>query len=115
VTLIAKRVGCAWNTAKKYIDTYQTITRAYENECESVLDLAEMKVIESLKAGDGPMLRYYLSTKGKRRGYVERQEHTGAEGAPIEVSIGDIREQLIDRINRIAARDEADSAHSGPE
>jgi len=46
---------------------------------------------------------------------VQRQEHTGAEGAPIEVSIGDIREQLIDRINRIAARDEADSAHSGPE
>ena len=74
ITTIAKRVGCAWHTAKKYIEKYATAKRAYEDECESILDLAEVQVIKQLQRGDGSMLRWYLSTKGKNRGYVERVE-----------------------------------------
>jgi len=74
ITAIAKRVGCSWNTARRYIDTHPTVRDAYAAECESVLDLAEAKTIEAIKNGDGIMIRYYLSTKGKNRGYVERQE-----------------------------------------
>ena len=74
VTAIARKVGCAWNTAKKYIDTYPTVQRAYQDECESILDLAEAKVISAIKGGDSQMIRYYLSTKGKRRGYSEKVE-----------------------------------------
>jgi len=85
VTAIAKRVGCAWNTARKYIDSHPTVRAAYDNECESVLDLAEAKTIEAIKSGDSAMIRYYLSTKGKNRGYTERQEITGAEGKPVLV------------------------------
>jgi len=85
ITAIAKKVGCAWHTAKKYIDTYATVGQAYQDECEKVLDLAESKVIEMIHASDGQMVRYYLSTKGKRRGYTERQEITGADGEPIQI------------------------------
>ena len=76
---IAKRVGCAWHTAKKYIDTYATVGRAYDDECQKILDLAETKVIEMISEKDGPMIRYYLSTKGKNRGYTLRTEleHSG--------------------------------------
>ena len=74
VSAIAKKVGCSWDTAKKYITTYPTIASAYANECESVLDMAESKVISMMNKEDGAMLRYYLSTKGKSRGYVERKE-----------------------------------------
>ena len=74
VSTIAKKVGCSWDTAKKYITTYSTISQAYTNECESVLDMAESKVISMMNKEDGAMLRYYLSTKGKARGYVERKE-----------------------------------------
>jgi len=80
VTLIAKRLGCSWHTARNYIDKYPTARRAYEDEDEKTLDLAESKVIEAINAGDGQMVRYYLSTRGRKRGYVERQEVTGAEG-----------------------------------
>jgi hypothetical protein len=89
VSTIAKRVGCDWHTAKKYIDTYPTVNRAYQDECERVLDLAETKVIELINDKDGAMIRYYLSTKGKKRGYTEKQqiEHTGKDGGPIEQKV----------------------------
>ena len=74
VTAIARKVGCDWSTAKKYIDNYATVQRAYQDECESILDLAEAKVISAIKDGDSQMIRYYLSTKGKRRGYSEKVE-----------------------------------------
>ena len=88
VSAIAKRVGCCWNTARKYIDTHPTVRQAYDDECETVLDFAESKVIELMRHDDGQMIRYYLSTKGKKRGYTERQEITGAEGvSPLGIQI----------------------------
>jgi hypothetical protein len=83
ITAIARKVGCAWHTVKKYIDTYATVQAAYQDECESILDLAEAKVISAIKNDDGQMIRYYLSTKGKRRGYSERHETSGPDGGPI--------------------------------
>ncbi len=85
VTAIAKKVGCDWSTAKKYIGAHPTVQAAYNDECESVLDLAEAKTIQLIQAGDAQMIRYYLSTKGKRRGYVERQELAGADGGPVRL------------------------------
>jgi len=87
ITAIARRVGCSWHTADKYIKRYPTIQQAYRDECERVLDIAESKVIELISAGDPQMLRYYLSTKGKKRGYTERQEVTGENGAAIAFRI----------------------------
>jgi len=74
ITTIAKRVGCAWHTAKKYIDTYPTVKRAYDDETESIADLAEVGLIKALKAEDGSMIRFYLTTKARHRGYVVKQE-----------------------------------------
>jgi len=42
VTTIALRVGCAWHTAKKYIEQHPTVKAAYDAECERVLDAAEL-------------------------------------------------------------------------
>jgi hypothetical protein len=87
ISAIAKKVGCDWHTAKRYCTQYATVKQAYEDECERVLDLAESKVIVALKEGDGVMIRYYLSTKGKERGYVERKEVTGDEGGPVIIQV----------------------------
>ncbi len=74
ISAIARRVGCSWHTAKKYIQEMPTVKAVYEDECESVLDLAEVKLIEAVKGGDLAAVKYMLSTKGKGRGYTERQE-----------------------------------------
>ena len=103
ITTIAKRVGCAWHTAKKYIEKYATIRRVYESECESMLDLAELEALKLIKAGDSSMIRWYLSTKGKNRGYVERVEQEQIGVVVIKV------EREKPRTNR-SAEDAAPSA-----
>ena len=69
ITTIAERVGCDWNTAKKYINLYTSVRKAYENECECLKDEAESTIITALKAKDLPMSKWYLMQKGKDRGY----------------------------------------------
>lgn len=87
ISAIAKKVGCDWHTAKKYITEHPTIKRIYDNECEGVLDLAEVKLIEQVRDGQSWAIKYMLSTKGKDRGYTERQEITGKDGDSVVVKV----------------------------
>ena len=77
---IAERLGCEWHTAKTYVEKDEETKKAYENETESVLDLAESKLIENIKDNDNTAIIFYLKTKGKKRGYIERSELVVAGG-----------------------------------
>ena len=71
----------------------------FSQQCEDIeernLDLAEMKLLNAIREGKTAELLFYLKTKGKRRGYVERQEITGIDGQQLfEVRIIDTAEQL---------------------
>jgi len=50
----------------------------FRNEVDSIqdiaLDLAESELHKHIKDGNITALIFYLKTKGKRRGYIERQE-----------------------------------------
>jgi len=83
----ARRLGCHWTTVDRYIKRYPTVARAYEEERQSIVDLAEVKLVERLKDGDGTMIRFVLATLGKDRGYVERREVTGEGGGPLTIII----------------------------
>jgi len=41
---------------------------------EAVLDLAEQKLIESMDQSKAWAIKYYLSTKGRKRGYMQKTE-----------------------------------------
>ena len=86
-TAIARKVGCDWHTADKYIKTYPTVAQAYADECEGVLDLAESKLIQQVNNGEQWAVKYILSTKGKNRGFTERTEVTGADGQDIVLRV----------------------------
>jgi len=97
ISTIASRVGCNWHTAKKYIVEYPTVAAAYEDECEKVTDVAEATVITAMKDGDVQTAKWYLTMKGRGRGYAltQRQEISGADGGALRIEyINDWRNDI---------------------
>ena len=45
-----------------------------ENVKEGLLDLAESKLLENVNNNENIAIIFYLKTKGKQRGYIEKQE-----------------------------------------
>ena len=87
ISVIAQRVGCAWHTAQKYIQEYATVADAYADETEGIIDLAESTVLKAIKGGDVSAAKWYLTTKGKDRGYTERREYAGADGDALTIRV----------------------------
>ena len=83
IDTIAKKVGCDWHTAKKYIDEYQSITQAYNDEVERVSDMAVAVVIKAIKDGDVPTAKWYL-TKKRKGEFGEAVDVTSA-GNPLTI------------------------------
>lgn len=87
VSAIARKLSCDWNTANKWITTYPTVKAAYDAECEAMLDLAESTVLKNIKEGDTSDAKWYLTKKGKRRGYGDNLELTGNGGGPVVIKL----------------------------
>jgi len=74
ITNIAQNLNCDWHTARKYANKYEEAKLLLESESEGLLDNAENAMHNLISSGDVTMIKYYLSTKGRKRGYTERQE-----------------------------------------
>ena len=81
---VARQSHYNWLEADEYYKT------RVEEIKEMRLDFAEGALMELIKEGNVAATIFFLKTQGKRRGYIERQEVTGAEGAPIIEIIGNI-------------------------
>jgi hypothetical protein len=51
---------------------------------EELVDMAENKLATNIANGCVTSILFTLKTLGKKRGYIERIEKTGADGAPLE-------------------------------
>lgn len=80
LTVVAKRTGLHYVTVCEYVREFPEVKQAITEAKEKMLDFAESKLVEKIKAGDNTMIIFYLKTQGKARGYVERSEITGREG-----------------------------------
>ena len=49
ISAIARKVGCDWKTADSLVRDFPTVKRAYDAECEAMLDLAESAVLRNIK------------------------------------------------------------------
>jgi len=110
ISIITRRVGCDWNTTKKYVTQYPTVAAAYAAEIETPLDTAESVVIRNIQLAakqqqeaDAPVdsadAKWYLTMKGKNRGYSTRQEITGADGGPMQAEI------IVKRLKNVSTDD----------
>ncbi len=87
VSLIADRVGCAWNTAKKYIEKYPTVNRAWHNERSRINDRAQDNIITAIRNGDLQMSKWWLSVLDDEFKPKQSVEHSGQDGGPITITL----------------------------
>ena len=98
--MLAQKYGsCSPNTVKNYIRRHASLQAVEEEIAQQTLDLAETKLVQAIGDGNMTAVIFYLKTKGRQRGYIERREIEGVEdGKPIPIrpdlsglSDGDLR------------------------
>lgn len=85
----ARYLGCSRNTIARYIENYPTVKAVYDEERETLIDFAENQLFKQVQDGNITAIIFTLKTIGKSRGYVERQEVTGADGGAVLVKWDD--------------------------
>ena len=60
VSAIADKVGCTWNTAKKYLTEYATVNQAWQNERNRINDRAKHHIIKAVMDGDLQICKWWL-------------------------------------------------------
>ena len=83
LTVAARKLGCSRTTVYRYMERYSTIKDAYQEANESNIDFVETKLMEQINKGNITAIIFFLKTKAKHRGYVERQEVAGTDGGEI--------------------------------
>lgn len=101
VSNVARKLGISWSTAEIHINKYPEAISAFKDEKEAILDMAENELFKKVKAGSEPMIKYILSTKGKERGYTERTEVTGKDGAPVSVNLSHLTDEQLEALAAI--------------
>lgn len=96
------QVGIGRTTFYRYVKEDPEFKAAVDAVQDVALDYVESKLFERIegvmmtgKRGeeaysippDTTAIIFYLKTKGKKRGYVERTEHTGVDGQPLEFTL----------------------------
>ena len=75
VSLACKEAGIARVTHYEWMNVDPKYRAEIENISEMAIDYVESKLMKMIEGGDTTAAIFYLKTKGKSRGYVERQEH----------------------------------------
>ena len=86
VYLAAKKLGCSHTAVYEYINKFQDIKELKEYYDEETTDIAVMKHREAILNAEPWAIQFQLKTKGKTRGYVERQEIVSPDKIIFEVT-----------------------------
>lgn len=92
VSTACKAVGISRVTHYRYMKDPEYKV-AVEQITEEAVDFAESHLLKKISEGDTTATIFYLKTKGKSRGYVERQEMKIQEVKPLSW-FDEVREDL---------------------
>ena len=87
VTTSCKKVGIGRTQFYHWLNDDNEFRTKVDDIQNVALDFAESQLHKQIGDGNTSATIFYLKTKGKNRGYVERQEITGAEGMPTNFQI----------------------------
>lgn len=74
VTTACKMVECGRTTFYEYYNTDPEFKKEVDSISNITLDFAESQLHKKIKEGDTTSIIFYLKTKGKSRGYIEKTE-----------------------------------------
>jgi len=74
VTNACKRVKLDRSTFYRYYNEDEQFASDVDSMQEYVLDFAENKLLQNIQDKKETSIIFYLKTKGKKRGYIEKQE-----------------------------------------
>lgn len=100
VLYAARAANVGRSTHYKWMEEDEEYRKAVEELENTTIDYVENKLIERIEEGDTTATIFYLKTKGKKRGYVERQEVTGKDGAPINPDLSKLSTDELRKILR---------------
>ena len=109
---IADFYGMSQTTFNERLKDQPGVSVAYKKGRAQVLSDIGESVVRWAKAGKEASAFFYLKTQGGWK-EVSRQEHTGADGGPIQEEVtqkDDPREYLLGELDRIAHRETAGKA-----
>ena len=83
----ARKLGCARDTIRRYLEEYEDIAQAIRDQREAVTDMAENALFQAILDREAWAVCFYLKCMAKDRGYVERAELTATNGAPVKIKL----------------------------
>ena len=83
VSTACEKVGVDRKTHYNWLKDDPEYKAAVDQIQESVIDFAESHLYKLIKEGNPAANIFYLKTKGKNRGYIERQEIEVSERKPL--------------------------------
>jgi hypothetical protein len=89
VTAAAAKTGISRNTHYTWLQEDAEYKAEVDGIADMAIDFAESSLQRQIQDGNTTATIFYLKTKGKDRGYVERQEVTGINGGGITIQIVD--------------------------
>jgi len=87
VTSACKSVGVGRTTHYLWMDTDPEYKAAVEELSGVAIDFAESQLHKQIKEGNSTATIFFLKTKGKKRGYVERQELDVSSGKLFQIEV----------------------------
>ena len=84
---VARKFGVSRQAVADYISRYPRLQVALAEANDTILDNGESALYKAVLQGEPWAVKWLLATKGKARGYVERQEVTGKDGEPFTITI----------------------------
>ena len=74
VSTACESIGISRTTYYKYYNEDKDFKRSVDSIGDIALDCAESQLFELIKEKNVTAIIFYLKTKGKKRGYIEKQE-----------------------------------------
>ena len=87
VTSACKSVDIARETHYRWLREDADYKAAVDELSDVALDFAESQLHKQIKEGNSTATIFFLKTKGKKRGYVERQEIDAVGGKLFQIEV----------------------------